>query len=182
MGADLSNLRRIGSAGLAVSIIVFFSLKFPNTFTDQFWNNHFRSLECLTYGQVVCPRQELKDGLEINEFIRFNTENHASVISIPPANLGGAVRFQALHPVVFIPTDMIRLAPGNLSSAIAMEKDVQEWSKIDLLPEDEKLQKYLEFARRKQAELAIIRNPIPEWLIGKVIFRNQTYSLISLER
>ena len=138
-------------------------------------------MKCLINGKVVCPSQELKDELAIIEYIRTSTGKSASVISIPPTYMGGAIRFQALHSVAFDPNDMNRLAPGNLSKAIGMEKDVKEWSMIDILPGDEKLEKYLDFGRRKQADFAIVRNPIPDWLNGNVIYSNKTYSLISLE-
>ena len=185
--ANLGIVRRIGLATLGLGICVFFSQMLPKTFTDQFPdfrfpNYRFQTFECMYHGQVVCPSQELKDELGIIEYIRTKIDENDLVISIPPVSLAGAVRFQALHPIAFDPNDITRIAPGNLSNAIAMEKDGKEWSRIELLPVDEKLEKYMEFARRKQAEIAIGQNPIPEWLIGKVIFSNQTYSLISLER
>ena len=180
---DLSTVRRIGLAGLALGIILVFSLMFPKTFLDYrpYANFRIQTLVCLSESKIVCPSQELKDEMAIIEYIRASTERNASIFSIPPTDMGSAVRFQALHPVAFDPSDMIRLAPGNLSGTIDMEKDVKEWSMIDLLPEDEKLAEYLEFGRRRQAEIAIVRNPIPDWLSGNVIFSNQTYSLIKLQ-
>jgi len=49
------------------------------------------------------------------------------------------------------------------------------------LPGEEKMEKYLDFGRRKQAGIAVIRNPVPEWLNANIVFSNQTYSLIRLE-
>jgi hypothetical protein len=186
-GTRLANLRKLGIAVLAIAMTVIFSLSFPKTFQDEFPNfrfpnYRFQTLECLRNGNIVCPSQEFIDELGLIEYIRIKTNKNSPVISIPPNYLGGAVRFQALHPLAFDPNDMNRLAPGNLSSAIAMEKDVEEWSKIDLLPAEEKLEKYLEFGIRKQAEYAIVRNPIPEWLNSDIVFSNQTYSLIRLEQ
>ncbi len=185
--SGLGNLRRIGSAGLAICIIVVFSLMFPKTYTDQFPgfrfpNYRLQTLECLINGKIVCPGQEKKDESEIIEYIRSNVEKNTAVISIPPLYLGGAVRFQALHPVAFDPNDLTRLAPGNISLAMNMEKELKEWSKIDLLPGDQKLEKYLEFGRRNQAGIAVVRNPIPEWLQANIVFGNQTFSLVSLEQ
>ena len=115
------------------------------------------------------------------EYIHSNVEKNIAVISIPPLYLGGAVRFQALHSVAFDPNDLTRLAPGNISRAMEMEKELKEWSQIDRLPGEEKMDKYLDFARRKQAGIAVIRNPVPEWLNADIVFSNQTYSLIRLE-
>ena len=185
--SDLGAIRRFGLAGLALGIIIVFSLMFPKSFTDQFPSfrfpdYRFKTLECLADGKVVCPRKELQDESEIIEYIRRNVENNTAIISVPPLSLGGAVRFQALHPVAFDPNDLTRLAPGNISRAIEMEKAMKEWSKIDLLEGEEKIEKYLEFGRRKNAGVAIIRNPVPEWLHSDIIFSNQTFSLIGLEQ
>ena len=186
LAADLGVVRRFVSAGLALGIIVVFSLMFPKSFTDQFPGFRFpdhrlKTLECLAGGKVVCPRKELQDESEIIEYIRSNVEKNIAVISIPPLYLGGAVRFQALHSVAFDPNDLTRLAPGNISRAMELEKDMNEWSQIDLLPGEEKIKKYLDFGRRKQAGIAVIRNPVPEWLNADIVFSNQTYSLIRLE-
>jgi hypothetical protein len=185
-GTELANMRRMCLAGIGLVVFILFTILFPTTFTAQFPTFHypnyrFQVLHCLRDGSLVCPSQALKDEREIVEFIRTNTAQDASIISIPPTDLGGAIRFQAIHPIAFDPGDMIRLAPGNLSQALDMEKDIKEWSAINLLSGDEKLKKYLEFGRRKKAELAIIRNPIPDWLFENVIFNNQTFSLVSLE-
>jgi hypothetical protein len=186
LAADLGAVRRFGLAGLALGIIVIFSLMFPKSFTDQFPGFRFpdhrlKTLECLAGGKVVCPRKELQDESEMIEYIRSNVEKNIAVISIPPLYLGGAVRFQALHSVAFDPNDLTRLAPGNISRAMEMEKDMKEWSQIDRLPGEEKMEKYLDFGRRKQAGIAVIRNPVPEWLNANIVFSNQTYSLIRLE-
>ncbi len=183
---DLGTLGRLGLAGLALGITVLFALLFPKTYTDQFPgfrfpNYRYRTLECILNGKIICPSQESKDESGIIEYIRNNIDKNSLVISIPPIYMGGAVRFQALHPVAFDPNDLTRIAPGNLSLAIDMEKNVKEWSVIDKLPDDKKLEKYLEFGKREQAEFAIVRNPVPDWLIRNIIFSNQTYALISVE-
>jgi hypothetical protein len=48
------------------------------------------------------------------------------------------------------------------------------------LPSDMQLKPYLDFSEKRNADLAVIRNPVPAWLFEKVVYSNTTYSLLDL--
>jgi|WetSurMetagenome_2_1015567.scaffolds.fasta_scaffold02496_6 hypothetical protein len=184
-GSDFGILRRIGLAGIGIGIMLLFITSYPNTFLVQFPHFkipgfHFRTLTCLKNSEFVCPSPELVDTISVLDFLRNHSQSGTSVISIPPVDMNGAVRFYANRPVAFDPGDLTRLAPGNISEAITLQNDVRTWSSIDNLPADQKLGNYIEFSTKRLADFLIIKNPIPDWLSPRIVFENSSFSVIDL--
>jgi hypothetical protein len=177
---EFAVFRRIIIVGLVAILLTLFTLTFPRTFAELIPDFRFQTFNCLVEGQVTCPSQELKDKLAIIEYIRKNSKEGSLLISIPPTDMGGAIRFHANRPVSFDPGDMNRLALGNVAKAIEMNIDNLDWTNIGSLPIDQQLYKYLTFARKKHTDFAVIQSPAPDWLAGKVVYSNTTYSLIDL--
>jgi hypothetical protein len=179
-GQDYPVTRRLSLSVAAVLLIVFFYLSFPNSFEYPIPDYRFKSFECYARGQITCPSQVLLDQAAVIEFIREETPIGSRLISIPPVDIGGAIRFQSLRPLAFDQKDMLRLAMGDVAGAIALRNDNQVWENIPLLPAEEQLVPYLKFARRRNADFAVIQNPAPAWLEEKVVYSNTTYSLLDL--
>lgn len=172
--------RRLALVVTGILVLVFCALRFPTTFEYPIPDYRFKSFECFARGQFTCSDAALADQAEMIEYIRTQTPPGSRFVSIPPTDIGGAIRFQALRPLAFDPKDMLRLVMGNLNQALALKDKNQAWDAIALEPAEEQLQAYLDFAAGVGADFTVIQSPAPDWLTGKVIFSNATYSLIDL--
>jgi hypothetical protein len=172
--------RRLTLAVGGILVLVFCAFRFPTTFEYPIPDYTFKSVECFMKGQVTCPNEALVDQGQVAEYIRTQTPPGSRFVSIPPTDIGGAIRFQALRPLAFDPKDLLRLVMGNLGQALALKGDNQAWDAIASKPAGEQLRTYLEFAAGVNADFAVIQNPAPDWLAGKVVYSNATYSLINL--
>jgi hypothetical protein len=183
--SEFAILRRIGLAGVGIGVMLLFITAYPKTFLVQFPNFkipefHFRTLTCLKNGKIVCPSPELIDTISVLDYLRNHTKSGSSVISVPPVDMNGAVRYFANRPVAFDPSDLPRLAPGNITEAITLQDDTRIWSSIDNLPADQKLENYIEFSAKRLADFMVVKNPIPDWLAAKIIYENKSFSILDL--
>jgi hypothetical protein len=172
--------RRLTLAAGGILILVFCAYRFPTTFEYPIPDYTFKSVVCFMKGQVICPNPALVDQAQMVEYIRVQTPPGSRFVSIPPTDIGGAIRFQSIRPLAFDSKDMLRLVMGNLGQALALKDDNQAWDAIGLRPAGEQLQAYLEFAKNRNADFAVIQNPVPDWLEDKVFYSNSTYTLLDL--
>ena len=123
-------LRRASFATAGLIVILIFSLSFPSTFEYPIPDYRFRSIECFSKGQFTCSSPELIDRADIIKAIRSLTPSDSSLISIPPTELGGPIRFEALRSEAYDPLDTIRLVLGNVSNAIILAEVIWNGSKL----------------------------------------------------
>jgi len=179
-GTDLAIVRRLALSILGIIVLIFLNLSFPNSFEVPLLDYRFKTISCISQWHLTCPSQTLLDQEKVIEYIRSNTPEGSRLISLPPADIGGAIRFQALRSESFDPRDMIRLTLGNLAGAIKLRSENAAWEIITSLPADKQLQPFLEFAAGRNTDFAVIKSPAPDWLASKVVYSNATYSLLDL--
>ena len=179
--SEIAVIRRFGLSFLGIAIFMFFSITFPQTYEYPIPDFRFNSINCFIKGQLTCTNQNLLDKASIIEFIRNEIPDDSLLISIPPTDIGGAVRFEGLRSVAFDPNDRNRIALGNLAGAIAMNKENMEWDQISNRPLNQQLSDFLKFSLEKGADYVVIQSPAPEWLQENEIYSNSTYALISLD-
>ena len=173
-------LRRACLAATGLMILLIFSFSFPRTFEYPIPDYRFKSIECFIKGQITCPSPELLDRATIIDAIRTLTPSESRIISVPPVELGGPIRYQALRSEAYDPLDTNRLVLGNVSSAMTLAGGDLEWGQIALLSPAQQLNSYLDFAKSMNADFAVIQNPVPAWLAEKVVYSNATYTLLDL--
>jgi len=101
-------------------------------------------------------------------------------LSIPPLDMGGAIRYETLRPLAFDQKDMLRLSLSNVVGAMALQPFNISWEEITLTPKDEQLQAFLKLAEMRNADFIVTQNPIPEWLASKILYSNKSISLLDL--
>jgi len=179
--SEIAVIRRLGLAILGIAILIFFSRTFPQTYDFPIPDYRFNSINCFIKGQLTCTNQNQLDKVSIIEFIQNKTPDDSLFISIPPTDIGGAVRFEGLRSVAFDPNDRNRIALGDLAGAIAMNKANVEWDQISNQPANQRMRDYFEFSRKMGADYVVIQSPAPDWLHDNEIYSNSTYTLITLD-
>jgi hypothetical protein len=114
------------------------------------------------------------------EYIRIKTPQGSLFLSIPPLDMGGAIRYEALRPLAFDQKDMLRLSLSNVAGAMALQPYNISWEEITLLPRDEQFVAFLEFAEQRNTDFIVAQNPIPEWLASRILYANNSISLLDL--
>ena len=180
MHMGLRTVYRTISALTGILLLIFFSIRFPATFETPIPDYRFSALRCLATGRVVCPDPGLLDQTDMADYIRIKTPQGGLFLSIPPLDMGGAIRFEALRPLAFDQKDMLRLSLSNVAGAMALRPYNISWEEITLMPEDEQLAAFLEFAGLRNADFIVVQNPIPEWLTPRILYSNNSISLLDL--
>jgi len=177
---DMAVTCRLMLSILGILILLILRISFPYSFEDPIPDYRFNSFNCFSQGQLTCPSQPLQDKADVIEYIYNQTPEGSRLISIPPADIGGPIRYQSLRSEAYDPIDTNRLSLGNISEAIKMSLDDSDWKQIGFLPIDQQLKAYINFAIKKNTDFAVIQNPVPAWLEDKVFYSNSTYTLLDL--
>jgi hypothetical protein len=114
------------------------------------------------------------------EYIREKTSQRSLFLSIPPLDMGGAIRYEALRPLAFDQKDMLRLSLSNVAGAMALQPYNISWEEILLMPGEEQFAEFLEFAEQRNADFIVAQNPIPEWLVSRILYSNNSVLLLDL--
>jgi hypothetical protein len=163
-----------------ILLLIIFSFRFPATFETPIPDYRFSALRCLATGRLVCPDPKLQDQTDMAEYIRIKTPQGSLFLSIPPLDMGGAIRYEALRPLAFDQKDMLRLSLSNVAGAMALQPYNISWEEITLLPRDEQFVAFLEFAEQRNTDFIVAQNPIPEWLASRILYANNSISLLDL--
>lgn len=168
------------SALMGILLLIIFSNRFPATFETLIPDYRFSALRCLATGRLVCPDPMLLDQTDMAEYIRAKTPQGSMFLSIPPLDMGGAIRYEALRPLAFDQKDMLRLSLSNVEGAMALQPFNISWEEITLMPNDEQLAAYHKLAELRNADFIVAQNPIPEWLASRILYSNKSISLLDL--
>jgi hypothetical protein len=177
---DLKIVYKAISALAGVLLLIIFSIRFPATFETPIPDYRFSALRCMATGRLVCPDPHLLDQTDMVDYIRIKTPQESLFLSIPPLDMGGAIRYEALRPLAFDQKDMLRLSLSNVAGAMALQPFNISWEEIILMPEEDQLAAFLEFAALRNADFIVAQNPIPDWLVARILYANNSLSLLDL--
>ena len=168
--SKLPALKRSFAALLGILIVVISSGLFQSTtipaLLSEPVNYPADILSCWMSGKSTCPSDELADQLDMVEYIGKNTPIGSRFISIPPLNINGAIRYQALRPIIITQSDVNKLVLSDVTLSMSYSDEVSRWNKIRSLPSEERVEGYYELAVEYGADFVVIYNPAPSWLSG----------------
>lgn len=182
----LPNMKKILAflAGIVIVIVSIFSFKSTTTSTlfASPPNNIIDLVSCWGSGKLFCPSRSLSDQLDMIEHIRDNTPTGSRLISIPPVDINGAIRYEALRPLVLTPSDIKKLSLSDIVLSYKYKAWADQWRSVSQKPKDERQQEYFALSKEFGAEYVVMSLPLPAWIVETPIYSNSSLVLIKIER
>lgn len=143
-----------------------------------------KEVRCLSQGQLTCPTQQEKDGLEVIQSLDEFTSATDTVLSIPPLNtpLALAIRYSALRPMGYTMTDVRRLNT-DVYKQNEIFTAMKPWNKLEHADPDVVLAAYFSLAKEVHADYLIVQKADfqTKYFSDLVpVFENDSYMLVKV--
>lgn len=182
--SSLTTLKKVFSSIIGILIIFFSIFQFKSITRSTLFasppSNIIDLVSCWGTGKFFCPTPSLSDQLDMIEHIRDNTPTGSRLLSIPPVDINGAIRYEALRPLILTPSDIKKLSLSDIALSYQYKAWADQWRSVSQKPKEERQQDYINLSKEFGAEYIVLSLPLPPWLTETPIYSNSSLALVKL--